>query len=166
MVDGGIEGSATALLIGDQSGGRLCMVRCRWRGTSPSSASGFQRGSDIPFVDGCWESDVSRECSTGDTVGWPDDGSMSEEGHGRGDGTGARSGPPSQAVWYYHTQLAIIANGRSSFSMRYQFGFLRVIQFWSDRFNQPPSPRSEPSRNGGQKESRRCGCKGGLGDDV
>jgi hypothetical protein len=29
-----------ASLTGDQSARRLCMIRCRWRGTSPSPASG------------------------------------------------------------------------------------------------------------------------------
>lgn len=38
-------------------------------GKSPSPASGF-RGCDSPLIDGCRESEVSRECLTGDTVCW------------------------------------------------------------------------------------------------
>ena len=44
----GVSGVAQNVpLIGDRTASRLCMVRCRWRGTSPSPASGF-RGRDSP----------------------------------------------------------------------------------------------------------------------
>ena len=36
----GFQGSMEAPLNGGQSVSRLCMVRCRWRGTSPSPARG------------------------------------------------------------------------------------------------------------------------------
>jgi hypothetical protein len=55
-----IGGSKNAPLIGDQTDNWLCLVRCRWRGISPSPASGF-RGCDGPMIDGCRESEVSRE---------------------------------------------------------------------------------------------------------
>lgn len=82
-VDGVLQGSAKAPLSGDETASRFCMVRCRWRGTSPGPTSG----------------------ATGDTVG----GAVrldAECAAGRGDATGARSGPPCQDVWYYHTHLA------------------------------------------------------------
>lgn len=44
----GVSGVAqNAPLIGDRTASRSCMVRCRWRGTSPSPARGF-RGRDSP----------------------------------------------------------------------------------------------------------------------
>ncbi len=66
---GAIGGSRNASLIGGQTGSWLCMVRCRWRGKSLSPASGF-RGCDSPMIDGCRESEVSREWLIGDTVYW------------------------------------------------------------------------------------------------
>lgn len=55
----GVSGRRNAPLIGDQPDVRLSMVRCRWRGTSPSPASGFQGGAIAPLIDGCRESEVS-----------------------------------------------------------------------------------------------------------
>jgi len=63
-------------------------------------------GRNARQVDGCRESEVSREWLIGDTIYGSGMGSMPRKSQGRGDATGARSGSPCQAVLYYKTQLA------------------------------------------------------------
>lgn len=93
---GGIGGSRNAPLIGDRTARRSCMVRCRWRGTSPGPASGF-RGRDSPLIDGCRESEVSLRVIDRRygllALEWVQ---RPGRAFGRRDATGARSGLPCQ----------------------------------------------------------------------
>jgi hypothetical protein len=59
------------------------------------------------LIDGCRESEVSRECLTGDTVCWLWNGFNARQRHGLGDATGARSGPLAKMVLYYKAHLAV-----------------------------------------------------------
>lgn len=86
------------------------MVRCRWRGTSPSPASGFQGGAIAPLIDGCRESEVSLLVAQAAKRFWLDDGFDTQRpATGRGDATGARSGSPCQDALYYNAHLAFVA---------------------------------------------------------
>lgn len=54
---GGFSGRARRpILARDETAGVFFMVRCRWRGKSPSPASGFQGAAMRPLIDGCRES--------------------------------------------------------------------------------------------------------------
>ena len=100
---GGIGGSRNAPLIGDRTARRLCMVRCRWRGTSPSPASGF-RGRGSPLIDGCREREFSREWLIGDTIFWLRKGfnALTEPRPGGCNG-GAQRAPLPRCVVVQHT---------------------------------------------------------------
>ena len=121
-------GSRNAPLIGGQTGSRLCMVRCRWRGKSPSLTSGFQ-GCDNPWIVFHLRQGDAHPIRVGlvrfskATKGLGSMGlgerslpSGSEEGlhaligaTGRGDATGARRNevweraPLPRWGWYYHS---------------------------------------------------------------
>lgn len=104
-------------------------------------------GRNALQVDGCWENEVSRECLTDDTVCWLWMGSMPKKSHGRGDTTGARSGSPCQAVWYYHAQLAfgLIGKAHSLIFWVVPFGllgFLSTLGAVHQRFHSSHSAES------------------------
>lgn len=113
------------------------IVRCRWRGTSPSLTSWLSgtaialgsdpssaiwrypnrvglvrisQGQERPLIDGCRESEVSLLVVERRNALWLEDGfDALRPATGRGDATGTRSGSPCQDAVYYTAHLALVA---------------------------------------------------------
>lgn len=67
--------------VGVQDGAARLQVFCEW---------GFKGQAIQPLIDGCRESNFSREWSTGDTVDWPLLAQCLTGASGLGDATGER----------------------------------------------------------------------------
>ena len=78
----------------------------KWRQPIRAGLVRISQGQERPLIDGCRESEVSRECLTGDTVYWLWNGFNALDEPQAGGSTGARSGPLGKRVLYYKTHLA------------------------------------------------------------
>jgi hypothetical protein len=107
---GGAEEPGGSRPRGDGTARRSPMVRCRWRGKSPSPASGFKGAAKRSFVEGCRESEVflASDQPAARLNGGKWFNAMERHGPGGCNGD-APAGPLAKMVRYYRTHLAVSA---------------------------------------------------------